>query len=124
MFYIRNLTLNLLKINSLFFLSSTKKADTNYLNKIVIMPEHTIPYFGSYSPELNLLTVIKFSLNDDVIEPFYELETSSTSRALKIGASIKHKHMTYHFEGNKTALNIISKSIFNITLDNIETALP
>jgi len=40
------------------------KADANYLNKIGILPENTISVFGSYSPELNLLTIIEFTFED------------------------------------------------------------
>jgi hypothetical protein len=44
------------------------KSDANYLNKIGILPEHTIPKFGTYSPELNLLTVVTFSFEN---APYY-----------------------------------------------------
>ncbi|RRQ48619.1 hypothetical protein DZC72_13085 [Maribacter algicola] len=40
------------------------KADANYLNKIGILPENTIPVFGSYSPEMNLLTIVEFTFDD------------------------------------------------------------
>ncbi len=40
------------------------KADANYLNKIGILPENTVPIFGSYSPELNLLTIVEFTFED------------------------------------------------------------
>ncbi len=39
-------------------------ADANYLNKIGILPEHTVPIFGSYSPEINLLTIVQFTFED------------------------------------------------------------
>lgn len=41
------------------------KADGAYLNKIGVKPEYTLPFFGSYSPELNLLTIIKFTFDGD-----------------------------------------------------------
>ncbi|GAA4236376.1 hypothetical protein GCM10022291_20570 [Postechiella marina] len=139
-----------IKENILFY-----KADANYLNKIGTLPEHTIPYFGSYSPEFNLLTIIKFSFQGgldyvnahpehvseqyrgDVINvfndgklgdigpfgPFYELETSSAAKALKVGESIYHTHETYHFEGSKQDLNAISKSLLNVGLDTVNKAL-
>ncbi|MDO6470455.1 DUF6786 family protein [Maribacter sp. 1_MG-2023] len=44
------------------------KADANYLNKIGILPQNTVPVFGSYSPELNLLTIVEFSFENS---PYY-----------------------------------------------------
>lgn len=41
------------------------RADGDYLNKIGIQPEHTLPVFGSYTPEMDLLTIVKFSFNDE-----------------------------------------------------------
>ncbi|WP_291959307.1 DUF6786 family protein [Maribacter sp.] len=41
------------------------KADANYLNKIGILPQNTIPVFGSYSPELNVLTLIEFTFENN-----------------------------------------------------------
>ncbi len=41
------------------------KADGAYLNKIGLKPAYTLPFFGSYSPELNLLTIIKFTFDGD-----------------------------------------------------------
>lgn len=45
-----------IKDNVLFY-----RADANYFNKIGTQPENSLPYFGSYSPELNLLTVVRYS---------------------------------------------------------------
>lgn len=39
------------------------KADANYLNKIGIAPENTLPVFGSYDAENNLLTIVKFQFD-------------------------------------------------------------
>lgn len=140
-----------IKNNVLFY-----KADANYLNKIGTLPEFTLPYFGSYSPEFNLLTIIKFSFNNeldyvnahpenileqyrgDVINifndgklgdigpfgPFYELETSSAAKALKVGQRLSHTHETYHFEGTMEELNVISKKVFNVSLENVEKVFP
>lgn len=44
------------------------KADADYLNKIGTLPENTTPFFGSYNPELKLLTIIHFNFED---EPLY-----------------------------------------------------
>lgn len=136
-----------IKDNTLFY-----KADANYLNKIGTLPEYTLPYFGSYSPELNLLTIIKFSFQGDsdyvnahpenIIEqyrgdvinifndgklgdigpfgPFYELETSSSAKSLRVGESISHTHETYHFEGSKDALSVISETVLGVNLRGVE----
>ncbi|WP_405398710.1 DUF6786 family protein [Maribacter sp. Asnod2-G09] len=44
------------------------KADANYLNKIGILPQNTVPVFGSYSPGLNLLTIVEFTFENS---PYY-----------------------------------------------------
>ncbi|RKR15349.1 hypothetical protein CLV91_1434 [Maribacter vaceletii] len=133
------------------------KADANYLNKIGTLPEYTLPYFGSYSPELNSLTIVKFSFNSldkeyvnahpvnvenqyrgDVINvfndgkwgevgpfgPFYELETSSPAKELKVGESVSHFQEVYHFKGSKKELNKISISVLGVSIKDIEIALP
>ncbi|WP_298503667.1 DUF6786 family protein [uncultured Maribacter sp.] len=140
------------KDNFLFY-----KADANYLNKIGTKPEITLPYFGSYSPELNSLTIVKFSFNamdkdyvnahpenienqyaGDVINvfndgvwdnvgpfgPFYELETSSPAKELKVGESISHFQEVYHFNGSEAELTKISEQIFGVKLKSVQDALP
>lgn len=131
------------------------KADANYFNKIGTLPEFSLPYFGSYSPELNRLTIVRFNFNNatdyvnshetqienqlggDVINvfndgtwgdigpfgPFYELETSSPAKALKVGESITHVHETYHFEGEKEALDALALKVLGVDLLTIENAL-
>ncbi|TNJ42576.1 hypothetical protein KFZ70_01995 [Tamlana fucoidanivorans] len=139
-----------IKNNILFY-----KADANYLNKIGTLPEHTMPYFGSYSPELDLLTIVRFRFageqdyvnahpenpepfRGDVINvfndgtwgdigpfgPFYELETSSPAKTLKVGESLSHVHETYHFEGTKDVLNAIAIQVLGVDLTTIDNALP
>lgn len=131
------------------------RADANYLNKIGTLPEYTKPYFGSYSPELELLTIVRFSFSNeqdyvnahpegklpyrgDVINifndgewpdggpfgPFYELESSSPAKALKIGENISHYQETYHFEGAKEKLSSIAMKVFGVSINEIESALP
>ena len=39
------------------------RADANYLNKIGVPARHTTPAFGSYSPELDLLTIVQFTFS-------------------------------------------------------------
>ncbi len=39
-------------------------ADANFMNKIGIPPQHTLPFIGSYNQDLNQLTIIKFQISD------------------------------------------------------------
>lgn len=48
--------------------------------------------------------------------PFYELESSSPSKELKPGESVKHVQRTYHFVGNEETLSIVTKRLFGIEL--------
>ncbi len=41
------------------------KADAKYLNKIGVLPRYCKNVFGSYSPELNSLNIVKYSFEDD-----------------------------------------------------------
>ncbi|MGQ1784778.1 DUF6786 family protein [Saccharicrinis sp. GN24d3] len=41
------------------------KADAAYMNKIGIQPEYCKNVFGSYSPEINLLTIVKYHFTKD-----------------------------------------------------------
>lgn len=52
--------------------------------------------------------------------PFYELESSSATKALKPNESITHIHKTYHFEGEFKQLNLIAKQLLNADLNQIE----
>jgi len=55
--------------------------------------------------------------------PFYELETSSPALALAAGASAEHIQETYHFEGERAALDVLSQKLLAASLDEIENAL-
>jgi hypothetical protein len=54
--------------------------------------------------------------------PFYELETSSPAAALEPGASLLHVHRTFHFVGDKVALNEIAVAVLGVTLAEVESA--
>lgn len=66
------------------------------------------------------------SYNDGPLEdgsqmgPFYELETSSPSAALKPGESITHSQITIHLTGNKNLLNKAAIKSLGVSLDEIE----
>jgi len=55
--------------------------------------------------------------------PFYELETSSPALALARGESAEHSQETYHFEGDRAALNAVARTVLSVSLDQIEVAL-
>jgi hypothetical protein len=65
------------------------------------------------------------SYNDGPLEdgsimgPFYELETSSPALALAPGASAGHIQRVMHFEGEKSGLAMIVRTIFDLDLDRI-----
>ncbi len=54
--------------------------------------------------------------------PFYELETSSPAAALKPGERISHNQITVHLTGNRNLVDLASKKILGVTLDEIEKA--
>lgn len=51
--------------------------------------------------------------------PFYELESNSSVKALKEGESITHRQSTFHFEGDKAALNAIAQKVLGVNIDQI-----
>jgi hypothetical protein len=55
--------------------------------------------------------------------PFYELETSSPAAFLAPGESITHIHRTFHFQGSAPKLDVISRAVFKVTTNQIESAL-
>ena len=46
--------------------------------------------------------------------PFYELETSSAAANLKAGETLTHEHATFHFQGEKSDLEILSKQLLGV----------
>ena len=64
--------------------------------------------------------------NDGPTEPgkpslggFYELETSSPAAALAPGTSLVHTHRTFHFVGDKAALEAIAKTVLGVSLAEV-----
>jgi len=62
------------------------------------------------------------SYNDGPVAPgqpslggFYELETSSPAAALEPGQSLVHTHRTYHFVGDRAALDVIAEKVLGLT---------
>ena len=71
------------------------------------------------------------SYNDGPVEPgqpslggFYELETSSPAAALAPGASLVHAHRTFHFVGERTALDAIAGKVLGVTASRIAEGIP
>jgi len=63
------------------------------------------------------------SFNDGPVEPgrpsqggFYELETSSPAGALKPGGKLGHRHKTFHFVGDREALEPIALASLGVSL--------
>lgn len=55
--------------------------------------------------------------------PFYELESTSPAPALKQGEKLVHHHRTFHFEGDREALDRLAKAVLGVGLVEIEQAL-
>ncbi|TWU07408.1 DUF6786 family protein [Allorhodopirellula heiligendammensis] len=65
------------------------------------------------------------SYNDGPLEdgsqlgPFYELESSSSAKALQPHQSIRHTHRTYHFEGSRDELEKIATNVLGVSLSEV-----
>lgn len=51
---------------------------------------------------------------------FYELEISSPAAFLKPGEDIIHIQRTYHLKGNVKTLDELTKSLLNVSIDEIK----
>ncbi len=136
--------------NAVFFL-----ADGMFRSKIGISPQRVVPRIGSYDAKNKILTLIEFSLPENISEyvnsaleiqeepfsgdvinsyndgptddgshlgPFYELEVSSFAAFLKPGEEIIHIQRIYHMEGSEKSLDIIAKSLLNVSIEEIKKA--
>lgn len=52
--------------------------------------------------------------------PFYEVESSSDARALKPGQSLTYRQATIHFEGDRNALETLSKQLWQLPLEEVQ----
>ncbi|MDA0193847.1 MAG: hypothetical protein O2887_02815 [Bacteroidetes bacterium] len=99
--------------NVLTIVEYTFNSDTTYVNSMWELQDE--PYKGD---------VIN-SYNDGPQEdgsqlgPFYELETSSSTRELANGESITHIHKTYHFEGELQQVDAIAQKVLGLGLSEI-----
>jgi hypothetical protein len=54
--------------------------------------------------------------------PFYEIESSSPAALLAPGGTLRHRHRTFHFQGDRAELNRLSHAVLGVSLDEIEGA--
>jgi hypothetical protein len=57
-----------------------------------------------------------------IMGPFYELESSSPAAFLAPMESLVHRQMIFHITGEEKALDVILRSIFGITIDEVKGA--
>ncbi len=76
---------------------------------------HNDPYAG------DVLNAYNDGKLDDGTQmgPFYELESNSSTRALKTGETLIHRQRTYHFEGDDVVLDVIAKKVLGVGLSEI-----
>jgi len=101
-------------------------------NKLLTVVQYTLNKNGSYVNSLWKQQIDPYSgdvinsYNDGPLKkggqigPFYELETSSYTKALNPNETLKHTHITYHFEGEAKELNIIANKVLGVNLNDIE----
>ena len=87
--------------------------DTLYSNSDVSIQKS--PYKGEVIPIYNNGTMDYSPTNQT---SFFELESTSTMKALKPLDTLKHWHRVYHFSGTEKQLNDISKEILSINLSD------
>jgi hypothetical protein len=103
------------KNNILTIVEYTFEGDEDYVNSLWELQDK--PYDGDV---INSYNDGPFE-NGDLLGPFYELESSSSSKELNPGESIKHVHKTYHFEGDFDKLNLLAKRILLVDLNEIKS---
>ncbi len=100
------------KNNLLNIVKFTFKNDSLYVNSL---PKNETPYDGDVTNIFN--GEVNEALNRNW--PFYEFETSSSTKELNTDETMYHKHTTYHFEGSFEDLNVISQKVLGVDLNLI-----
>ncbi len=90
---------------------------TDYVNSMWELQEH--PFAGD---AVNSYNDGPPAPGEPPLGPFYELETSSPAAFLAPGGSIKHVHRTFHFRGTVDQLDMISRTVLGVSIDQIEHA--
>lgn len=120
--------------------------DGNYKSKIGVPYPNSKNVIGSYDAKNNLLTVLKFNLpankvsylksswklhdqpyegdvtssfNSDASHTMYELESSSPALQLAPNERYTHIQQTWHFEGTKQALEVLSMDLLGVSLTRL-----
>ncbi len=100
------------KNNLLNIVKFTFENDALYVNSL---PGNNTPYSGDvtniFNGEVDEAT--------DKNWPFYEFETSSSTKELNTNETMRHEHTTYHFEGSFEDLNVISLKVLGVDLGHI-----
>jgi hypothetical protein len=125
-------------------------ADGRYRSKIGIGPAHAKPVLGSYSPDVQLLTLVQFDrpagatdyVNSmweqqkdpyagDVVNSYndgppntggwYELESSSPALALQPDSSVTHTHRTLHIVGPAALLDSLAARVLGVPAGTLLT---
>ena len=63
------------------------------------------------------------SQTPDARYAFYELESVSPSRELAPGETVRHRHETYAFQGDFSALKEIARQVLGVDLDEVRKAM-
>ena len=100
--------LNLLNIVTFSF----DRDATTYVNSI---PGNKSPYSG------DVINVFNGEINKEKNYnwPFYEFESSSSTKELGVGEALFHKQTLYHFKGAKETLSEISNTVLGVDLTMI-----
>lgn len=128
------------------------KVDGAFRSKIGIPPQKAKSLLGSWDPEHNRLTVIRFNLPEqaatlayprsqwqDHARPYagnaasvsnggapmggyYEIESSSPALPLSPEETLTHVLATIHFEGDRELLENLAEELFGVGLEQIEGA--
>ncbi len=101
-------------LNLLNIVTFTFEDEQLYVNSI---PGNSTPYTG------DVINIFNGDVNEkkEANWPFYEFESSSAAKELKVGDILQHIQTTYHFEGTTEQLNSIAKQVLGIHLDEIPT---
>jgi len=77
---------------------------------------HKNPYKG------DVINIFNGEVNEalDRAWPFFEFESSSSAKELKVNEEMLHKQSIYHFERNVKYLNNIAKKVLGVSLANIK----
>jgi len=97
----------------LTIVSYSFEGDTTYVNSLWKIQDN--PYAGDVVNSYNDGPLE----NGDQMGPFYELESSSSTRELNPGESIRHIHKTFHFQGSLEDLNQISLKTLGKDLNDL-----